>query len=457
MEWPIFYKSELKLGKGSAAICTLWTKKEIIWKALDEGGYSVCANLYTIQGINPLIKNVLARPEIRTIILCGADLMKSGDAILNLMKNGIDAERKIIGSAGIIDSNIPLDALEKFRQNVHIIDMRGKESEIASEIAKYTNQESFMEPLFITELDKVSFPLYTKEPVFKIFGRSPDEAWLKALDVVTKFGDEKPTEYNAKMKEVIGIVAVIEEDIESVFLSKEDAENYYKTVFSAQKPDGVEYTYGERLFSFNGRNQIKQVIERIKATPYTRRATAVTWDISKDSESNNPPCLTQIMWNVKDKKLYQTCIFRSHDIFGAWPLNAYAMRRLQKYMAQELAMETGHLVILSNSAHVYEHDWRRAEDMVHNNYSGKITTFEEDENGYFVLNVDNGEISVQHYLKDGRKSDYLFRGTKAQVLYRQITHENLFSRYDHAAYIGHELARAETCLKNGKRYVQDEA
>ncbi|HLD83998.1 MAG TPA: DUF4346 domain-containing protein [archaeon] len=38
-----------------------------------------------------------------------------------------------------------------------------------------------------------------------------------------------------------------------------------------------------------------------------------------------------------------------------------------------------------------------------------------------------------------------------------MTHENLFSRYDHAAYIGHELARAEACLNSGKRYVQDEA
>ena len=456
MEWPVFYKNELKLGAGFAAVCTLWTKKEIIWKTLNERDYSVCANLYTIQGINPLIKNVLARPDIRTIVLCGADLMKSGDALVNFMKNGTDG-RKIIGSAGTIDSNIPQDAIDKFRKNVRVIDMRGLEGSVAGELAKHGRQEPFMEPLFITELDKVSFPLYTKEPVFKVFGKYSDEAWLKALDIVMKFGDKKQTEYNTRMKEVIGIVAVIEADGESALLSKEDAENYYSTVFSPAKPEGVEYTYGERLFSFNGHDQIKIAIERIKAASYTRRATAVTWDVARDGESKNPPCLTQIMWNVKDNRLYQTCVFRSHDIFGAWQLNAYAMRRLQRHVAQSLEIEAGHLVILSNSAHVYEHDWRRAEDIVHDNYSGKITKFEEDENGYFVLAVGNGEITVQHYLKDGRKSDYVFRGTKAQLLYRQITHENLFSRYDHAAYIGHELARAEACLNSGKRYVQDEA
>lgn len=58
---------------------------------------------------------------------------------------------------------------------------------------------------------------------------------------------------------------------------------------------------------------------------------------------------------------------------------------------------------------------------------------------------------------DGRKSGHVFRGTKARTLYRQITHANLFSKFDHAAYIGHELARAEIALKKGEKFVQDEA
>jgi dihydropteroate synthase len=28
---------------------------------------------------------------------------------------------------------------------------------------------------------------------------------------------------------------------------------------------------------------------------------------------------------------------------------------------------------------------------------------------------------------------------------------------DHAAYLGYELAKAEMCLKTGKKYVQDES
>jgi len=458
MEWPVFCRESLKLGGGRVGICTLWTKKEIIHNALPDDSYAVCGSLYTVQGINPMIKNILAKPDIRRVIVCGADLMKSGEALINFSKNGVEGqERKIIGSPGYVDSNVPMEALEKFRSSVKVVDMRGKESSILSEINSASDGPAFMQPLVIKELETSSFPLSSREPVFRISSGTLGDAWLKAVDIVLKFGEVKESDYRMRTKEVIGIVAVLESDeTGSKFLDSNDAERYYKTIFSPQKPEGVEYTYGERLFSLHG-NQIETAIAKLKSAPHTRRATAVTWDVARDSSSENPPCLTQIIWNIKGGRLYQTCVFRSHDIFGAWLPNAYALRMLQKHVAESIGKETGHLIIFSNSAHIYEQSWRKAEDVVHDNYTGKITGFEEDENGYFVVSVEGGEIIVQHHLKDGRKSGYVFRGRKVQKLYRQIVHENLFSKFDHAAYIGHELARAERCIKTGEQFVQDEA
>jgi len=136
MDWPVFFKEELKIGNlnSSVAICTLWTKKDIIHKKIPENKYCVCGNLYTIQGINPMIKNILANPKVRYIILCGSDLMESGKALINLMKNGIDENRKIVGSSGYIDSDIDAELVEKFRKNVKIINMCGKESKILNAI-----------------------------------------------------------------------------------------------------------------------------------------------------------------------------------------------------------------------------------------------------------------------------------------------------------------------------------
>jgi thymidylate synthase len=204
-------------------------------------------------------------------------------------------------------------------------------------------------------------------------------------------------------------------------------------------------------------DQIQDVIERLKKSPYSRRAVAITWNVKTDRKIKSPPCLTQITWNIKFDKLYQTVIFRSHDIFGAWVLNAFALRKLQGGMAREIGIRPGHLIIISNSAHIYENNWDMAKSILEKYYRGRFIEFERDKNGYFIIRIENNNIVVEHFLMDGRPSGYVFRGTEAQMLYRQILHENLISRLDHAAYLGHELARAEVALKENKKFVQDKA
>ena len=170
----------------------------------------------------------------------------------------------------------------------------------------------------------------------------------------------------------------------------------------------------------------------------------------------NPPCLTQITFNIKNSRLIQTAIFRSHDVFGAWLLNAFALRKLQKSVAENIGIEAGELVIISNSAHVYENNWNEVKNILDKHYTDKTVPFVQDENGYFIVKVSD-EIVVEHYTKEGLPSGYVFRGKKAQTIYRRIVNENLISLMDHAMYIGHELARAEVCLKEGRKFVQDEA
>ncbi len=467
MEWPIFYRDELKLGNpdSSVGICTLWTRKEIIHSKVPENKYAVCGNLYTVQGINPMLKNILAKPTIRYIALCGADLMKSGQALLNFVSSGCDSGRKIIGSSGYIDSNVDFGLIERFRSHVKVIDLRGKEEELPNAVEQLKDEKAFMEPVFITELEAKPAEMKSAEVAFKVRGNNIADAWLKALDVVMKFGEEKQTEYQSRQKEIIGLVAVIEGDDEKIApwlnITKKDLESYYATFFSEEKPEGVEYTYGNRLLKYATPsgivNQVEHAMERLKKAPHTRRAVAVTWNVGTDILSKDPPCITQIVWSVKGNKLCQTAIIRSNDIFGAWPLNAFALRRMQKQMARELGLEAGKMITLSTSAHIYENNWKEAKAITDKCHADRLAQFSEDENGYFIVKAEKEEIVVEHYTREGLPTGYVFRGKKAQVLYRRIINENLISMLDHAAYIGHELARAEMALKEGKKFVQDEA
>ncbi len=462
MDWPIFFRENLLIGSDDSAIgvCTLWSNKDAIAKSVPSDSYAVCGNLYTVQGINPMLKNILANPVIREIIVCGADLMKSGDALISFVENGIDSERKIIGSYGYIDADIDDGLIEKLRKNLRITDMRGRESEVPA-LAKELRKEPtpFMEPVFITTSEETSPPMESDETSYRVSSMTIREAWLKMLDIIMKFGKETPTEHNVKQKEILNLTAVVEGDETE---EDEKLKSYYRTFFGRDVPLGVAYTYGSRIYAYDtgGKllDQVSYVVERLKVNPATRRAFVSLWNVGKDSDPANhdPPCIVNLCFNIRDGKLYETAVIRSNDIFGAWPFNASALRKLQKEIAGSLGISAGSLTTISISAHLYENNWAEANNVLDREYRGAVP-FEQDRNGYFVIGVKDDEIIAEHRVNDGRRSNYVFRGKKAQTLYRQILHENLITKLDHAAYVGHELARAEICLQENKKFVQDEA
>jgi thymidylate synthase len=477
-EWPVFFRDSLRVGnpESPVGICTLWTRKEEVFSSVPDSSYAVCGNLYTTQGINPMIKNILANPRIRSVIICGNDLMKTGDALLDFVRNGIDCNRKIANHSGFIDSNIDMELVELVRKNVEVVDMRGREADVPEKAKELGSKSSepFAEPVIVSGEPSDHAPLESEEVAFRISGKNIADAWLKILDVVMKFGEVKQSEYGIRQKEIVDLVAVIEGDDKGIApwlnISAEDLENYYKTFFGSGAEKGIEYTYGERLFSYaldnvpdkflgemrETTNQISSIVEKLRNSPHTRRAVAFILR-GKDLGSKSPPCLTQITWNVRSGKLLQTAVFRSNDMYGAWPLNAFALRRLQNMVAAELGLPAGQMVTIANSAHVYENSWEAAADVLRKNYTGRIVEFEPDKNGYFVVSVEGGEIIVEHRLNDGRASGYVFRGKESQELYRRILNENLITKLDHAAYIGQELAKAEAALRAGSKYVQDRA
>ena len=67
-----------------------------------------------------------------------------------------------------------------------------------------------------------------------------------------------------------------------------------------------------------------------------------------------------------------------------------------------------------------------------------------------------GLLSLEHYANDGVLTT-IIEGPAAAELYMTAIDRNLVSRLDHAAFLGRELARAESSLVSGEAYVQDAA
>lgn len=111
-------------------------------------------------------------------------------------------------------------------------------------------------------------------------------------------------------------------------------------------------------------DQIEYIIRKLKESPYSRRAQAITWRPLVDPFHEDPPCLQRIYMRVKNNKLLMQTTWRSRDLFRAWEANVNGMIRIQKYVADQLGIELGHYLDFSNSLHIYGNTISEVKDML---------------------------------------------------------------------------------------------
>lgn len=168
---------------------------------------------------------------------------------------------------------------------------------------------------------------------------------------------------------MIDLVAIVTDEPEDLYFPEP---NYlpcdrafikeYTSQFLDDAPnrEGVKYTYGQRLRSWFGRDQIEQVIQKLIADIDSARAVMSLWDVQDHEANNSPPCLNHIWVRVVDKELSITATFRSNDMFSAWPANAFALSALQRHIRDAIALSSKHdlkmgpLITISQSAHIYD-------------------------------------------------------------------------------------------------------
>ena len=120
-----------------------------------------------------------------------------------------------------------------------------------------------------------------------------------------------------------------------------------------------EYTYHERLFEYRVPgidepfDQIEAVVAKLKETPHTRRAQAVTWQVWNDTGISDPACLQRMWFRVEEGRLNMVIHMRSNDAFKAAFMNMFAFTELQRMVAERLGVEVGDYVHGADSFHIY--------------------------------------------------------------------------------------------------------
>ena len=100
----------------------------------NHGALSIVGTMMTENlGIERLIQNILANPNIRFLVVCGMDSRQAvghlpGQSLLALVENGMDNQKRIIGAKGKRPflKNISTEAVAYFRKTVEVVNLLGQ-------------------------------------------------------------------------------------------------------------------------------------------------------------------------------------------------------------------------------------------------------------------------------------------------------------------------------------------
>lgn len=502
MSWPIYFAQNLTIGNPAASIglCLLWTPQERVVPALSPATYALAGNLYSREGISFLLRNVLARPTLRTILLCGRDMTGSGAALLALAAHGIDSEHRIVGEGTRLHPDIAPAAIELFRRSVRIVDARDviRPAAIAERLAALLpaaphHAAPFApEPLIFPYSEPAAATLPAESSGFVLRQPTIQAASLALLWQVMTFGGQTGTQHSSSQRELLDVMTVVsDEPTDPAHFSHAPWMPFSRASLGERLPDGsftgylgqflqagqagpdVSYTYGDRLRAFvcadvqRPLDQFAAIVADLQASGHSRRAVAALWHPPHDAGAPSPPCLNLIQARLRpdpagdEQRLYLTAYFRSHDMYSAWAANAFGLRALQGLLVEQLStlaapapVAAGDLVIISHSAHIYAHDWDRANELLAHHYRPNNPRLTRDPRGSFVVRVVPPALEVQHFSPHGEHLRTL-RGPSAQALSRDLA--PYVGQMSHALYLGQELQKAECALHLGhpEAYQQD--
>lgn len=463
------------------AIVTLWSKAKDVATKIDSKNYCVLGQLFSAErGLDLLVRNLLANPQIKKLVVTGIDFSKSGIVLLDFFDKGFEKGKADVTEkpcwrikskySGYIGLDIPEEDLENLRKSIttlRITDIAKFDFSNIDEPEKTRHKKIFLKPEETTKQYVGEFAGYI------VRGKTIAEAWLKLLDVILKFGKVSGTHYDDKQKEVMNLLSVItDENPYDLYIpdylpcDESRIKEYIPRITKDVK--GIDnYTYGSRMRSWFGIDQIKNATAKLIREPISRAVVISLWDSLKDLTIGGSPCLNHIWFRITDNKLHMTCVFRSHDMFEGYPENLFGLRVLQEEIRREVVqgleekgkpmdIKLGDLCILSQSAHVYEDSWEHCQKVIEK-YLKKYTYHlaEMDPRGNFIISIEGDEIVIEH-TSPTRETLGIYRAKSYFEMMRMLAEENIISTIPHAIDIGSELQKAELAIKLGIHYNQDQ-
>ncbi len=122
----------------------------------------------------------------------------------------------------------------------------------------------------------------------------------------------------------------------------------------AKKYGDLGPVYGKQWRDFNGYDQLKIVIDKIKNNPDSRRLIVSSWNASEIDKMALPPCHMMYQFYVNEGKLSLQLYQRSADIFLGVPFNIASYALLLMLVAKVTNLEPYEFVHTLGDTHIYK-------------------------------------------------------------------------------------------------------
>lgn len=405
------------------AVVGLWTDAKRLRR--DWPRVSVVGSLRTVSGIDRIVRNLLANPQIRLLVIDGKDITSGGrEPVLAALRATWDraatawphlaadtAEAANYGTHGsnLFQTGVRIVTAEEWKTDVQLSPMdECAHPEIPLHVLddkdRWGPRVSLPPPA-----PTASTAAPAGDPGERVVGETLADAYAGVLHAALRFGRVVPTQYGGT-RELLHLVSVIRDPVASLDAWRGTPEtlhlgmtwsevlDYAENDFLGTRwHDNASYGYGSRLHGIQERaadeeerriagipelgplpNQLRHVQKLLAETPGTRAAYLTPWRPTEDvGKESGRPCLVGAWFRVQQARPHQPtpanreeerlhlCVqFRSHDLYGAYVQNLAACCYWLVAWAHHLHARVGTVTCLSMSGHVYDHAMEKAEAVV---------------------------------------------------------------------------------------------
>ncbi|KJU84265.1 protein containing Thymidylate synthase [Candidatus Magnetobacterium bavaricum] len=472
---PLYFRESLDIINpcGCVGVVSLWSERSRVRRRFEECGIDLApdtspiaafGNLYG-NGLKHLLVNLLYNPQISYLVVCGNDRSGSRQELEGFFARGVEAHvslgvqhNRIVATNRLIDARLSPGLFKNPPTVISLGDIT--EPDFDKRLVGLFRSAGFKNcgvvdtervRIELTEPQVASFPCNHRG--FTIIKETPLEAWKELIFCLHRFAPV--VNLGAKKghrKELQNVKVVVERPAEEPadLLARYgfDLEAFHRYQQRLLSPDirGDEtYNYGNRINAWFGVDSISECVRKLRDNPQDRGAFIGLWDARSDlTKHQGRPCMVSIFPRVFDGRLTLNAIFRTHNAVDAWLQNFYGLMNVRDVISRGIGIPPGAVTIISHSISINTADYERVLGVIEE--KEKRFEFTPDPHGQFDIKVEDGLIVATHIYEGNVIAQY--KSKKAERIQYELKRDHAISDIGHAIYIGRELEKAESTLKN---------